>query len=58
MFWMELLTEAEIVPERKISVLYDDIDQIVAMTVASIKTLRMPFLPSWTLTTEKKYYES
>jgi four helix bundle protein len=41
MFWIELLTEAEIIPERKTSVLHNDIDEIIAMTVASIKTMRM-----------------
>ncbi len=40
MFWLELLIEAEIVPERKLTRMYADINEIVAMTVASIKTLR------------------
>lgn len=41
MFWIELLIGAEIVSERKVSDLYGEIDQIVAMTVSSIKTLRL-----------------
>ena len=40
MFWIELLMEAEIVAEKKLSSLYADIDEIVAMTVASIRTLK------------------
>lgn len=41
MFWIELLIESDIVAERKLSSLYKDLDGIVAMTVASIKTLRL-----------------
>ena len=40
MFWIELLIESEIVTESKLKNLYGDIDQVVAMTVTSIKTLR------------------
>ncbi len=40
MFWIELLIEADIVSEKKLSTLYNDINEIVAMTVASIKTMR------------------
>ena len=40
MFWIELLIESEILPETKLRVLYADIDEIVAMVVSSIKTLR------------------
>lgn len=40
LFWIELLIEAEIVPAKKLAALYRDIDEIVAMTVASIKTMR------------------
>jgi len=39
-YWLELLIESEIVPENKLIVLKNDIDQIVAMTVASIRTLK------------------
>jgi len=39
-YWLELLIESEIVPANKLSSLISDINQIVAMTVSSIKTLR------------------
>lgn len=41
LFWIELLIEADIVPATNLSALYSDIDHVVAMTVASIKTLRL-----------------
>lgn len=40
LFWIELLIEAEIVPAARLSALSSDIDEIVAMTVAFIKTMR------------------
>lgn len=40
LYWLELLIESEIMSENKLSALQKDIDQIVAMTVSSIKTLR------------------
>ncbi|MGI8669428.1 MAG: four helix bundle protein [Aridibacter sp.] len=40
LYWIELLIESEIVSEKRLSVLHQDINQIVAMTVSSIKTLR------------------
>ncbi len=40
LYWLELLIESEIVPEKKLSVLMSDINEVVAMTVSSIKTLR------------------
>lgn len=39
-YWIELLIESEIFPETKLSALKKDINEILAMTVASIKTLR------------------
>ena len=39
-YWMELLTEACIVPEDRIRPLRDEMNEIVAMTVVSIRTLR------------------
>ena len=39
-YWMELLVEAGIIPETRVSVLMRKTNEIVAMTVASIKTLR------------------
>ena len=41
MFWIELLIEAEIFPAKKLTALYDDIDEVVAMVVSSIKALRL-----------------
>ncbi len=40
LYWLELLIESEIVPEKKLSMLMSDINEVVAMTVSSIKTLR------------------
>jgi four helix bundle protein len=39
-YWMELLVEANIVPESRVAELTRETNEIVAMTVASIKTLR------------------
>ena len=39
-YWLELLVEAEIIPQNQIAVIYNETDEILAMTVASIKTLR------------------
>ncbi len=38
--WHELLVEAEIVPQNQIANIYKETDEIIAMTVASLKTLR------------------
>lgn len=40
LYWMELLIDGDIVPERKLLALTSDVNEIVAMTVASIKTMR------------------
>jgi four helix bundle protein len=40
LYWLELSIESDIVPEKKLSALTSDINEIVAMTVSSIKTLR------------------
>jgi four helix bundle protein len=40
LYWLELLIESQIVPESKLVVLRNDIDEVVAMTVSSIRTLR------------------
>ncbi len=40
LYWLELLVESKIISENKLSALMRDINEIVAMTVASIKTLR------------------
>ncbi len=40
LYWLELLIEAEILPESRLQPLMQEVNEIVAMTVASIKTLR------------------
>lgn len=40
LYWIELLVESEIMSEQKLSALQKDMNEIVAMTVSSIKTLR------------------
>jgi four helix bundle protein len=44
-YWMELLVEAGLVPEVKLKKLMADVNEIVAMTVRSIKTLRSKPVP-------------
>ena len=40
-YWIEILTESGLVPAEQISPIYKETDEILAMTVASIKTLRI-----------------
>jgi four helix bundle protein len=40
MFWIELLIESEIVAENRLMNLYCDIEEVVKMTVTSIRTLK------------------
>ena len=40
LYWMELLIEADVVPENRLQPLMQEMDEILAMIVASIKTLR------------------
>ena len=40
MFWIELLIDSEIFTEKRLLKLHADIDEIVAMTVSSIRTLK------------------
>ena len=40
LYWMELLIDAGFVPDKKLAKLYSDINEVLAMTVASIKTMR------------------
>lgn len=40
LFWLELLVESELVAESKLKELMKETDEILAMTVASINTLR------------------
>ena len=46
LYWLELLIESNIVSENKLSALMNDINQIVAMIVSSIKTLRLKAPPN------------
>jgi four helix bundle protein len=39
-YWLELLIECDLVPANRLSDLLKETDEIVAMTVSSIKTLR------------------
>jgi len=39
-YWLELLVEANLVPQNQISDVYKETDEILAMTIASLKTLR------------------
>jgi four helix bundle protein len=40
MYWMELLIEANIIPEARLGGLRSEANEILAMTVSSIRTLR------------------
>ena len=40
LYWLELLIEAEVMPEAKLEALMNETDEVLAMTVASMKTLR------------------
>ena len=40
LYWMELLIEAKLLPAARLADLMSETNEIVAMTVASIKTLR------------------
>jgi len=40
LYWLELLVDANIVPEARLASLMSEADEILAMVVASIKTLR------------------
>ena len=40
LYWLELLVEANIMSHTRLADLMDETDQILAMTVSSIKTLR------------------
>jgi four helix bundle protein len=45
LYWMELLVESELIPVEKLKSLMSETNEIVAMTVASIKTLRTKSKP-------------
>ena len=40
LYWLEMLVDAEIISEVRLTELMKETDEIIAMTVASIKTLR------------------
>ncbi|MEM7114217.1 MAG: four helix bundle protein [Chloroflexota bacterium] len=40
LYWLELIVEAELLSEKKLKALMKETDEIVAMTVSSIKTKR------------------
>lgn len=40
LYWMELLVEAEIIPQEKLSALMKECDEIVAILTASVKTAK------------------
>ena len=40
LFWLEVLVEADIMPQTRLKDLFQETDEILAMTVASLKTLR------------------
>ena len=40
LYWMELLIESGIIPETKLSLLIRETNEIIAMIVASMKTIR------------------
>ena len=40
LYWLELLIDANIMPEAKLKPLMVEVDEILAMIVSSIKTLR------------------
>ncbi len=39
-YWLEILVEAELVPQEQVVDIHKETNEILAMTVASIKTLR------------------
>ena len=40
LYWMELLIESELVPSNRLTELMNEMNEILAMVVASIKTIR------------------
>ena len=40
MYWLEILAETGIIPREQIKDIYNETNEILAMTIASIKTLR------------------
>jgi four helix bundle protein len=40
MYWLEILTETGLLPQEQVQDVYKETNEILAMTVASLKTLR------------------
>ncbi|MCK6624376.1 MAG: four helix bundle protein [Anaerolineae bacterium] len=40
LYWLEMLCEADLIPQTRLTDLMSEVNEILAMTVASIKTLR------------------
>jgi four helix bundle protein len=40
LYWLELLVEANLIPETRLAPLMQETNEIIAMIVSSIKTLR------------------
>ena len=40
LFWMEVIVESGLLPAKRLTSLMDEVNQILAMTVASIRTMR------------------
>jgi len=40
LYWIELLVDANLITEKRVKALCGEINEILAMTVASIKTIR------------------
>ena len=40
LFWLEVLIESDLLPESRLQNLMQETDEVLAMTIASIKTLR------------------
>lgn len=41
LYWLELLVEGDVIPESKLRPLMNEVNEILSMTVASIKTMRL-----------------
>jgi four helix bundle protein len=46
LFWLELLEESDLVPATKLTAIKQEADELVAITVASIKTARRNRAPN------------
>ena len=40
LYWLELLIDSGVIPERRLRSLMNEVDEIIAMTVSSIRTMR------------------